>query len=137
MKFWDSTGYGDQGTMDESSPFDGLFKLSRMERLYAFGICLNLPGFAILYTLGNIISLLSTGFLVGFKKQAKTMFAPVRWIASTVFFASMVATLVVAFTLYFGIAQVIYLMADPSLRKYVAVVLIVLYNGDMVFVILE
>ncbi|CAG8848500.1 13528_t:CDS:2, partial [Racocetra persica] len=57
----------------------------------------NMPGFAIIYTLGNVISLLSTGFLVGFKKQAKTMFAPVRWIASTVFIASMVATLVVAF----------------------------------------
>ncbi|CAG8549545.1 6065_t:CDS:2 [Cetraspora pellucida] len=90
MKFWDSVGYGDQGTMDESSPFDGLFKLSRMERLYGFGIC--------------------TGFLVGFTKQMRTMFAPV---------------------------QVIYLMADPSLKNYVAVVLRVLYNNDTVFVILE
>ncbi|CAG8802649.1 8866_t:CDS:2, partial [Dentiscutata erythropus] len=77
MKLWDSNRYDDQGTMDESSPFDDLFKFSRTQRLYAFGIC--------------------TGFLVGFAKQIKTMFAPVRWLASTVFVASMALTLVVAF----------------------------------------
>ncbi|RIB28408.1 hypothetical protein C2G38_2158077 [Gigaspora rosea] len=38
MKLWDSNGYNDQGTMDESSPFDDLFKLSRTQRLYGFGI---------------------------------------------------------------------------------------------------
>lgn len=93
-----------------------MFKLSRTQRLYGFGICFglgfiisilstlmlitgNIPGFAVLYTVGNVISLLSTGFLVGFAKQIKTMFAPVRWLASTVFIASMVLTLVVAFLL--------------------------------------
>ncbi|CAG8515447.1 28444_t:CDS:10 [Gigaspora margarita] len=38
MKFWDSNGYNDQGTMDESSPFDDLFKMTRTQRLYGFGI---------------------------------------------------------------------------------------------------
>ncbi|CAI2167769.1 15_t:CDS:2 [Funneliformis geosporum] len=59
----------------------------------------NITGFAILYTIGNIISLMSTGFLVGFKKQIKTMFAPVRWFASLIFLGTLVLTLVVAFTL--------------------------------------
>ncbi|CAG8780560.1 9154_t:CDS:2, partial [Gigaspora rosea] len=118
MKFWDSNGYNDQGTMDESSPFDDLFKLSRTQRLYGFGICFglgfiisilstlmlitgNIPGFAVLYTSKELSKRIqfSTGFLVGFAKQIKTMFAPVRWLASTVFIASMVLTLVVAFLL--------------------------------------
>ncbi|CAG8637894.1 11246_t:CDS:2, partial [Paraglomus occultum] len=74
MWFWDSSE-SDQGTMDDKSVFDDCFKLSRTQRLYAFG---NITGFAVLYTLGNVVSLVSTGFLVGFKKQVKTMFAPVE-----------------------------------------------------------
>ncbi|CAH1767332.1 18650_t:CDS:2 [Entrophospora sp. SA101] len=75
MKLWDSMEFGDQGTMDDKSPFDGVFKLSKTQRLYGFGICFalgffislvgtfalitgNLPGFAVLYTLGNVVSLL-------------------------------------------------------------------------------
>jgi hypothetical protein len=104
--------------MDETSPFDNFFKLTRTQRLYGFGICfvlgfiisilattllfISLTGFAVLYTIGNIISLLSTGFLVGFKKQIKTMFAPVRWLASVIFLGTLVATLVVAFTIQLG-----------------------------------
>ncbi|RGB27340.1 Got1/Sft2-like family-domain-containing protein [Rhizophagus diaphanus] len=114
MKLWDSFEFSDQGTMDETSPFDNFFKLTRTQRLYGFGICFvlgfvisilatillftgPLSGFAVLYTIGNIISLLSTGFLVGFKKQIKTMFAPVRWFASVVFLGALVLTFVVAF----------------------------------------
>jgi len=116
MKLWDSFEFGDQGTMDETSPFDNFFKLTRTQRLYGFGICFvlgfvisllstlllftsELTGFAILYSIGNIVSLLSTGFLVGFKKQIKTMFAPVRWLASAIYLGTLVLTLVVAFTL--------------------------------------
>ncbi|CAG8527568.1 3897_t:CDS:2 [Funneliformis mosseae] len=115
MKLWDSFEFGDQGTMDETSPFDDCFKLSKKQRLYGFGICFalgfiisilstlslltsNITGFAILYTIGNVISLMSTGFLVGFKKQIKTMFAPVRWFASLIYLGTLVLTLVVAFT---------------------------------------
>ncbi|CAB4437048.1 unnamed protein product [Rhizophagus irregularis] len=124
MKLWDSFEFSDQGTMDETSPFDNFFKLTRTQRLYGFGICFvlgfvisilatillftGLPsGFAVLYTIGNIISLLSTGFLVGFKKQIKTMFAPVRWFASVVFLGALVLTLVVAFVLQNGVLCII------------------------------
>ncbi|KAG9295243.1 hypothetical protein G9A89_000066 [Geosiphon pyriformis] len=115
MKLWSAANFSDQGTMDEDNPFE-CFKLTRTQRLYGFGICFvsgflisilstltlisgNIVGFAILYTIGNVVSLLSTGFLVGFTKQIKTMFAPVRWVASAVFLGSMVTTLIVAFLL--------------------------------------
>ncbi|CAB4486785.1 unnamed protein product [Rhizophagus irregularis] len=129
MKLWDSFEFSDQGTMDETSPFDNFFKLTRTQRLYGFGIWYPalafvlgfvisilatillftgpLSGFAVLYTIGNIISLLSTGFLVGFKKQIKTMFAPVRWFASVVFLGALVLTLVVAFVLQNGVLCII------------------------------
>lgn len=52
--------------------------------------------FGVLYTLGNIISLASTGFLVGPMKQVKQMFAEKRIIATIVFLSALVLTLVVA-----------------------------------------
>ncbi|KAJ3207670.1 hypothetical protein HK099_000216, partial [Clydaea vesicula] len=89
--------------------------LSRKQRLYGFGCCfvggiflsmfstiflisVNLPAFAVLYTLGNIISLIGTGFLIGFKSQFKKMLDPVRLTATLIFVGTMVATLIVAFT---------------------------------------
>jgi len=116
MKFWDLGEFSsDQGTMDNENPFT-CFTLSRTERLYGFGICFvtgfvisilstlclmsgNIPGFAAMYTIGNIVSLMSTGFLVGFAKQVKTMFAPVRWVASLVFIGTMIGTFLAAFLL--------------------------------------
>ncbi|KAG0261314.1 hypothetical protein DFQ27_003062 [Actinomortierella ambigua] len=55
--------------------------------------------FATFFTLGNVISLLSTAFLIGPMRQVKTMFAPVRMIASIVYIVVMILTLIVAFTL--------------------------------------
>ncbi|KAJ3037956.1 hypothetical protein HDV00_001159 [Rhizophlyctis rosea] len=71
----------------------GGFNLTRMQRFYGFGICFvagfvvsilstillsvgSITGFAVLYTLGNVISLVSTGFLVGFITQFKLHEAP-------------------------------------------------------------
>ncbi|RHZ68366.1 hypothetical protein Glove_295g39 [Diversispora epigaea] len=121
MRFWDLIDSSDQETTDNSSIFD---ELSRTQRLYAFAICFvlgfflsvlstvkltfgNLKGFAILYTVGNILSFVSTGFIVGFKKQLKSMFAPVRWVASLIVIGAMIATLVVAFVLKSGILSLI------------------------------
>lgn len=104
---------GDEDTMDESCP--GL-SLTRTQRFYGFGICFvlgflisvlsslsviggKLSTFAVLYTLGNIVSLASTGFLVGFVKQLKTAFKPVRVWATVIFLVSMILTLVVALVL--------------------------------------
>ena len=52
--------------------------------------------FALPYTLGNVMSLLSTGFLWTFSAQCKSMCAPVRRGATLVYVAMLVATLVAA-----------------------------------------
>lgn len=54
--------------------------------------------FALPYTLGNICSICSTTFLLGPESQARKMFQPERRTATIVYFASMVATAVVAVT---------------------------------------
>lgn len=52
--------------------------------------------FAITYTLGNIFSISSTCFLYGPQSQFKKMFATTRLIATCIFFAMMIITLVLA-----------------------------------------
>ncbi|ORY95029.1 Got1/Sft2-like family-domain-containing protein [Syncephalastrum racemosum] len=103
-----SSDFSDQGTMD-----DGTWKfcgLDRMQRLYAFGACfvvgmiisilstlclltMNVTLFAILYSIGNIVSLFSLTFIIGIPKQIKTMFAPVRFWATTIYIALLALTL--------------------------------------------
>ncbi|KAI8618936.1 vesicle transport protein, partial [Chytriomyces sp. MP71] len=56
--------------------------------------------FAVMYTFGNVVSVLSTGFLIGFLSQLKKMFDPSRLVAALIFIGSMIATLVVAFTIH-------------------------------------
>ena len=60
--------------------------LTRTQRFYGFGICFgvgtllslfslfmlaNPTGFAVLYSFGNIVALMATGFLIGFAAQFK------------------------------------------------------------------
>ena len=52
--------------------------------------------FSILYTLGNIVALASTCFLMGPVNQIKKMFAPNRWIATSLMLLFLVLTLVCA-----------------------------------------
>ena len=52
--------------------------------------------FGILYTIGNILSLMSTGFLVGPRRQCKNMFHRKRIVASLVFIGALIGTLAVA-----------------------------------------
>ena len=83
------------------------FQLSRMQRLYGFAICVSAglfcsflsslmwlrpTKFAILYTMGNILSLGSTGFLTGFVAQAKNMFKGTRLVATCVYLGAMVGS---------------------------------------------
>lgn len=66
----------------------GGMQLTRKQRFIGFGICFgvgcvisllstlliwtgNLPGYAIMYTFGNLVALVGTGFLVGFLSQFK------------------------------------------------------------------
>ncbi|KAJ1657650.1 hypothetical protein IWQ61_002988 [Dispira simplex] len=98
---------------DNSSPLSDYFSLTRTQRLYAFGICaviglvlcalslmmlglINLAGFAIFYSLGNVVAILGTMFLVGPMRQLKMAFEPVRIIATIVFIITLVLTFIAA-----------------------------------------
>jgi hypothetical protein len=105
------------------------FELSYTTRLRCFVLCfglgcvlslmssftlLNPTKFAITYSIGNLLSVLSTGFLVGPKRQMSYACAPVRVVAFSIFIASFGATLISAFvikkalvTLIFVIVQII------------------------------
>ncbi|EAL19132.1 hypothetical protein CNBH2310 [Cryptococcus deneoformans B-3501A] len=55
--------------------------------------------FATLFAVGGIISLIGTGFLIGFKTQLEKMFKPVRIVATVLMLASIIMTFVSAFVL--------------------------------------
>ncbi|RSH78204.1 uncharacterized protein EHS24_002665 [Apiotrichum porosum] len=91
-------------------------ELTKMQRLMGFGACfvggfaISLLGailfllgqggaLAILFALGAIVSLVGTGFLVGFATQWKMMWKPVRLVATIIMFAAIVLTFVSAFVL--------------------------------------
>jgi len=118
----------------ETSYFEGesAFKflgLTRTQRLYGFigclavGFVLSLLGsillilgqflmFAILYVLGTIVALIGTGFLIGFFKQLKLMFKPIRVIATIVFLASIGLVFVGAFVLHNEILCLIFVIIE-------------------------
>jgi hypothetical protein len=52
-----------------------------------------------MFVLGTIVSLIGTGFLIGFFQQLKLMFKPVRVIATVVFLGSIAMVFVAAFVL--------------------------------------
>ena len=69
--------------------------------LMSFGSLLtgNPTPFALKYTIGNLLSIGASGFLVGPAKQCRDMFAPVRRVASLLYVASLGTTLVCIFYL--------------------------------------
>jgi len=109
------------GAIPQTQMFEGdsafaFLKLTRTQRLYGFVACLAigfvvsilatsilflgmLVSFVIMYTLGIIVSLIGTGFLIGFFQQLKLMFKPVRVIATIVFLGSIGMVFVAAFVL--------------------------------------
>ncbi|KAG2178109.1 hypothetical protein INT43_003362 [Umbelopsis isabellina] len=117
-----SSQYDDQGIMDDGNwQFCGL---SRMQRLQAFGACFvvgmllsilstlfllsgNTSAFAVIYSIGNIVSLFSMTFVVGIPKQLKTMFAPVRFWATVVYIALLALTLAMSLWLHNFILSII------------------------------
>lgn len=52
--------------------------------------------FATLYSMGNLLSLASTGFLTGFGRQLKNMFHGTRFVATCVYLGALIMTLVAA-----------------------------------------
>jgi len=133
-KGWFNLESGNGVQIPDTSFFEGdsAFKflgLSRTTRLYGFAGCfiagfvLSLLGtilltfgqlitFAFLYGLGTIISLVGTGFLIGFFKQLKLMFKPVRVVASIVMLASIGLVFVGAFVLNNGILCLIFVFIE-------------------------
>ncbi|RDB21331.1 Vesicle transport protein SFT2B [Hypsizygus marmoreus] len=122
------------GTIPETQFFEGdsAFKflgLTRTQRLYGFvgclaiGFVLSILGsvmlflaqlwtFAVLYVIGTVVCLIGTGFLIGFFKQLKLMFKPVRVIASIVFLASIGMVFIAAFVLNNDILCIIFVIIE-------------------------
>lgn len=92
-------------------------KLTYKERLYGFGFCFtigylitfmsfkffedliagNPVPYVILYTFGNCISLLSSMFLCGPKRQFQRMFDDTRKITTIIYLSSLLASIIVCF----------------------------------------
>ncbi|KAF8310177.1 SFT2-domain-containing protein [Clavulina sp. PMI_390] len=106
----------DNQLFDNEKPAFSFLGLTRTQRLYGFVGCLcigfilsilgsvmlfigSLWSFAFLFTIGIIVSLAGTGFLIGFAKQLKMMFAPVRVVATILFLGSIGLVFVGAFVL--------------------------------------
>lgn len=106
----------DAQLFDNEKPAFSFLGLSRTQRLYGFvgctiiGFVLSILGsillfvgalwsFALLFTVGIIVSLAGTGFLIGFGKQVKMMFKPVRVVAAILFLGSIGLVFVGAFVL--------------------------------------
>jgi hypothetical protein len=122
------------GVIPETQFFEGdsAFKflgLTRTQRLYGFGGCLaigfilsvlgssllflgQIGSFAVLYAMGTIISLVGTGFLIGFYSQLKLMFKPVRVVATIVFLASIGLVFVGAFVLKNEVLCIIFVLVE-------------------------
>ncbi|KAJ2965097.1 hypothetical protein NQZ79_g94 [Umbelopsis isabellina] len=67
----------------------------------------NTSAFAVIYSIGNIVSLFSMTFVVGIPKQLKTMFAPVRFWATVVYIALLALTLAMSLWLHNFILSII------------------------------
>jgi len=122
------------GAIPETQFFEGdsAFKflgLTRTQRLYGFVGCLaigfilsilgsallflgQLGSFAVLYGMGTVISLVGTGFLIGFASQLKLMFKPVRIVATVVFLASVALIFVGAFVIKSDILCIIFVIIE-------------------------
>ncbi|BGP21019.1 hypothetical protein JCM10213_003217 [Rhodosporidiobolus nylandii] len=114
----------DNMTEQDSSAFKFL-DLTRTQRLYGFGACiiggfaLSLLGsiffalgqialFATLYVVGVVVSLIGTGFLVGFMKQIKMMWDPVRRYAAGIFLLCIALVFVFAFVVSIDVLVIVF-----------------------------
>ncbi|KAF9532341.1 SFT2-domain-containing protein [Crepidotus variabilis] len=116
-------------TFFEGEPAFKFLNLSRTTRLYGFAGCfiagfvLSLLGtifltfgglimFAIFYALGTVVSLVGTGFLIGFFNQLKMMFKPIRVVATVILIASIGLVFVGAFVLNNGVLCLIFVFVE-------------------------
>ncbi|GAA6055666.1 hypothetical protein JCM3770_003402 [Rhodotorula araucariae] len=114
----------DNMTTGDDSAFKFL-ELTKKQRLYGFGICLaagfglSLLGaiffaigqvalFATLYVVGVVASLVGTGFLLGFMRQVKMMWDPVRRYAAGIFLLCIALTFVFAFAIEIDVLVIVF-----------------------------
>jgi hypothetical protein len=74
--------------------------LSLVSTMNVPSIVINPAKFAIPFTMGNIVSLLSMSFLTGLRRQCSSLFHPDRALTTTVFMLSMGGTIVSSFLLH-------------------------------------
>ncbi|THH32997.1 hypothetical protein EUX98_g1194 [Antrodiella citrinella] len=108
------------GTMPETQFFEGdsafkMLGLTRMQRLYGFGGCAthsrdSSSRIAVLYAIGTVVALVGTGFLLGFMKQLKMMFKPVRIVATIVFLGAIGLVFVGAFVIKSDVLCIIFVI---------------------------
>ncbi|KZO99328.1 SFT2-domain-containing protein [Calocera viscosa TUFC12733] len=113
----------------EPDPAFEFLQLTRIQRFYCFGACmaigfvLSLLGsillilgqtwtFALLYTVGIVVTLVGTGFLIGFFRQLKMMFAMVRIVATIIFLASIVLVFIAAFVIGSQVMAIILVIVE-------------------------
>ncbi|EPQ32115.1 uncharacterized protein PFL1_00312 [Pseudozyma flocculosa PF-1] len=101
--------------------------LTRQQRMIGFGACLgigfvmsilgsvflftgSLVSFAILYSVGVVVSLTGTGFLLGFMKQFRQMFAKVRIAFTLAMIAAFIMVWVSAFAIGSAIVSLIFVV---------------------------
>jgi len=128
-KGWLNLDATTDGDLFESDSAFAALKLSKTQRIYGFVGCLvagficsllgtlllfvgGLITFAVLYALGTIISLVGTGFLIGFASQIKGMFKPVRVVATLVLFATIGLIFVGAFVIGSSVLCIIFVVVE-------------------------
>lgn len=78
-----------------------------------FGLFLGNPvRYAMSLTLGNILSIAASGFLLGFKRQLKGAFEPKRRISAILFIGSMVMTIVSVIWIQYPLVILIFIIAQ-------------------------
>lgn len=78
-----------------------------------FGLFLGNPvRYAMSLTLGNVLSIAASGFLLGFKRQAKGAFEPKRRVSAIIFIVSMVMTLVSVFYIKYPLVILIFVISQ-------------------------
>eukprot|EP00665_Eupelagonemidae_sp_cell47_P011264 gene11264-4268_t len=70
--------------------------------------------YSVLMTMGNMISLLSSMFLVGFKKQVSNMFDAKRRVATSAYILTLLGTLTAAFLLHSALIAIVCCLAQYS-----------------------
>lgn len=137
---------------------EGLCSLSPMQRIYGFAACLlaglvcmflslivfaNPIKFALLFTFGNMLAVVSTALLIGPAQQLRMMFDPVRVYATAIYIGCVVVALICALLIHSKILTIIAIICEigalvwyslsyiPFARRMVSEVTIRLFDTEI------